>query len=174
MGVPRFVAGTLAGALSVPLLLSACGGGDHSIADPPVSPSSSSPTDAPQRESAEHFIQRWAAAEKRMENTGETDTYLRVSGACKACRELAADVQRYYSAGGWIHWGGWRLLSIQPDGTNGSARVFVVKVDSAPTRYKASSASAVQHLPGGASTHQLTIRRIDGAWQMLVKAQVAA
>ena len=53
----------LAGTLVVPLLiLSACGGGDDSVADPPISSApTSSATGTPQRESAEHFIRRWAA-----------------------------------------------------------------------------------------------------------------
>jgi hypothetical protein len=170
MGVPRFLTGILA----APLLLSACGGGDNPVADPPVSPGStlSSPSHAP-RESPEHFIRRWAAAEKQMENTGRTGGYLSISSDCKACRELAADVHRYYSAGGSIHWGGWHISSIEPDGTNGTAHVFVLKVQSAPTSYRVSATSPMKHLPGGPSTHQLTIRQVDGEWHMLVKAQVA-
>ncbi len=55
----------LAGTLVVPLLiLSACGGGDDSIADPPISSApTSSATGTPQRESAEHFIRRWTKEE---------------------------------------------------------------------------------------------------------------
>lgn len=174
MSVRRHLAGTLA----VPLLvvaLTACGGGDDSVADPPISsPPTSSPTQAPHRESAEHFIRRWAAAEKQMENTGQTDAYLAISAKCRACRELAADVHRYYSAGGMIQWGGWHFLSLRSEGTNGADRVFVARVQSAPTRYKVSASSPLRRLTGGPTTHQLTIGKVAGSWQMLVKAQVAS
>jgi hypothetical protein len=161
-------------ALTAPLLLllCACGGGD-SVADPPVSSATSSPTQAPHRESPEHFIRRWAAAEKKMENTGETAEYLAMSRGCKACRLLARDVDRYYAAGGSIHWGGWHILTIRSSRITGPTRVLVVNVDSAPTRYKIAAGSPLERLPGGPATHQLTIRTIDGEWQLLVKAQVA-
>jgi hypothetical protein len=154
----------------------ACGGDDTSVADPPISPpsSSSSPTNAPPRESPEHFIRRWAAAEKRMENTGKTNAYLSISDDCKACRQLAADIARYYSAGGSVRWGGWDILSIEADGTVGKHRAYVVEVESAPTTYRVSASSPERHLPGGRSTHQLTLERVDGQWHMLVKAQLAA
>jgi len=62
MGVPRFLIGSLAGALAAPIvLLAACGGDDASIADPPVSPrpTSSSPTGTPPQESPEAFFRRF-------------------------------------------------------------------------------------------------------------------
>jgi hypothetical protein len=173
MGLRR----TLAGALTAPVLLvtTACGGNDTSVADPPISPhsSSSSPT-SPQRESPEHFIRRWAAAEKAMENTGEAGAYLRISSKCRACRELAADVTRYYAAGGMIRWGGWRFLTLRAEGTDGQAQVFIARVESAPTRYRTSASSPLKRLPGGTSTHQLTIREAAGKWHMLVKARVSS
>jgi hypothetical protein len=176
MRVPRQLTGALAGALTGPLLLlAACGGDDTSIADPPVSPgsTSSSPAHAP-RGSAEAFIRRWADAEKRMENTGDAATYLSISESCLACRQLAQDISRYYSAGGYVKWGGWRFRSITRDESRGNTIVYVVKVNSQPTTYRKSAAGSVHHLPGGPSTHQLTLKHTSGGWQMLVKAQLAA
>src|SRR3954463_3747301 len=99
--------------LAAPLLLAVlvavlagCGGGDDSVADPPIS---SAPTSSPttqERETPEQFIRRWANAEKAMENTGDTAEYLALSHGCKACRQLADKVHDYYAAGGFVHWGG--------------------------------------------------------------------
>ncbi len=74
----RILTGTLAGALTAPLLLlAACGGGDDSVADPPVSPSStSSSTGTPQRETAEAFIRRWAVDENTRCRTPATQADL--------------------------------------------------------------------------------------------------
>src|SRR5215467_5321934 len=92
----------LAGAVAVPLTLSACGGGDDPIADPPVSSApTSSATPSAHRESAEHFIRRWADAEMEMQNRGETHTYLSLSRGCHACSVLANTVDRYYASGGY-------------------------------------------------------------------------
>ena len=68
----------LAGLLAAPVLvLAGCGDGS-SVADPPVHspPHSVATSDPPAHETAEHFIRRWAEAEKQMENTGETQAYL--------------------------------------------------------------------------------------------------
>ena len=176
MGVPRFLIGSLAGALAAPIvLLAACGGDDASIADPPVSPhpTSSSPTGTPPHESPEAFIRRWAEAEKRMENTGVLADYMTISSQCTACRQLARDVRTYYAAGGYVHWSGWTIRSITSDGSHERSLVFVVEVDSGPTRYRKSSDGPVYHLGGGPSTHQLTIRRVHGEWQVLEKAQLS-
>jgi hypothetical protein len=161
----------LLGALAAPvLLLPACGGHD-SVADPRVAsaPTSSDSTDPPKRESPEHFIRRWAEAERRMENTGKASSYLRLSSKCTACRQLAGDVRRYYAAGGYVRWGGWKILSI----ASGGGSTYEVKVNSAPTSYRTSAAAPTQHLSGGPATHQLTVRRIGGDWQVIAKAQLA-
>ena len=64
----------LAGLLAAPALVLGGCGGDSSVADPPVhsAPHSVATSDPPAHETAEHFIRRWAEAEKQMENTGET------------------------------------------------------------------------------------------------------
>jgi hypothetical protein len=165
----------LIGALAAPaLLLSACGG-DDSIADPPVSspPTSTATSAPPQQETPEHFIRRWAAEEKQMENTGRTSAYVRLSQKCVACRQLAQDIHDFYAAGGFARWGGWKILMIRRSGATGIGVAYDVEVDSTPTTYKKSAGATVQHLAGGRATHQLTIQRIDGGWQVISKAQLS-
>jgi hypothetical protein len=157
--------------LAAPLLLSACDGGSTSVADPPVaSPTSTPPSsDPPARESPQHFIRRWAAAEKRMENTGDTGPYLAMSKGCEACRKLADQVRGFYAAGGFVRWGGWQILSITRDG----GLVFDVKVRSEKTSYRASSTEGIKHLLGGPATHQLKLQDSRSGWQVTQKAQLA-
>lgn len=156
------------------LVLAACSGDDTSIADPPISsaPTSSAPTTT-QRESAEHFIRRWAAEEERMENTGKTRPYLAISHQCRACQQLASDIHRFYSAGGFAKWGGWTILSITEGGHADRGHAFTVRVHSAPTTYKEAADSPVKHLKGGPATHQVTIVWEGGAWHVIQKAQLA-
>src|SRR3954464_4956697 len=123
----------LVGTLAVPLLLlSACGGND-SVADPPVSSAtaSSDPTGPPQRETAEHFIRRWAAEDTRIQKTGETSKFRTMSDGCKGCLELADLVDRIYRGGGYIHTKGWQVRRIAVAGR----RTFDLFVFSAATTY---------------------------------------
>jgi hypothetical protein len=165
---------TLAALLAAPCLLSACGG-SSSVADPPVSPHTSSAptTQPPAHETPEHFIRRWAAAEKRMENTGKTRAYLALSQRCRACRQLAADISRFYAAGGFARWGGWDIVSISRDGPTGSSVSYDVKVNSRPTTYRESSTGPIEHLPGGVAMHQLTLRSVAESWHVIEKAQLS-
>ena len=112
MGIPRFLTGILA----APLLLSACGGGGDSVADPPVSPSStSSSTATPQRESPEDFIRRFVSVSNTREMRGNTDTYLALTSRCTPCRALAEQIGRARSNGGYYHSQGWSITSIKSD-----------------------------------------------------------
>ncbi len=66
MALRRTLVGSLAvPALVLPALLAGCGD-DSSVADPPVqsAPDPTPTSDPPAHESAEHFIRRWAEAEK--------------------------------------------------------------------------------------------------------------
>jgi hypothetical protein len=172
MRTPRSLAGILAGALVALLLLSACSGGDDSVADPPVSPgSTSTSTEAPQRESPERFIRRWAAAEKQMENTGETSQYLSLSRGCGPCQKLASQVSGYYGAGGFVQWGGWRILSIKPY-PGAPAPLFAVHSNSRPTRYRRSSDSPPEHFSGGPITYVLALKRHDTSWYVTNKSEL--
>ncbi len=73
MAVRRTLAALLAApALLLPAVLTGCGD-DSSVADPPVASPSPTTTssDPPARESAEHFIRRWArCGDTQMQNTG--------------------------------------------------------------------------------------------------------
>ena len=168
---------TLAGALAVPLLLlAACGGGDTSIADPPISPGSttSSPADRPQRESPEHFIRRWADAEKRMENTGKTAEYAALSRGCIPCESLIKDVTKFYAAGGFIRWNGLSVLSVEKTGPrNGGATGYEVRTNSTPTHYKKRAGGRLTTLKGGVTTELLSLKRIDGDWTLVARARVS-
>ena len=98
----------LAGLLAAPALVLAGCGGDSSVADPPVqsSPTSSATSDPPAHETAEHFIRRWAEAEKQMENTGKTADYLALSRRCRSCRALADRRCKVSTRhGGFVQWG---------------------------------------------------------------------
>ena len=115
MRPPRILTGTLAGALTAPLfLLAACGGGDDSVADPPVSPSStSSSTGTPQRETAEAFIRRLTQAEHTWRTPGRHGRLLEADRAdASRARSLIDQVKSIYAAGGFISWSGLTIQSI--------------------------------------------------------------
>jgi hypothetical protein len=162
--------------LAAPLLLSACGGGSTSVADPPVSGPTSTPpsSDPPARESPQHFIRRWAAAEKRMENTGHTGPYLAMSKGCEACRKLADQVRGFYAAGGFVRWGGWRILSIEVNSRHGHSITYAVRNRSMPTSYRESDSGSVQHLSGGVTTELLSLIPTGDQWNMRSKAELAS
>jgi hypothetical protein len=168
----RTFAGVLACAFTGPLLvLGACGGGDDSVADPPISssPSSSSPTSAPHRETPEHFIRRFYAAEKAMENTGKTSVYEGMSRKCKPCSALVRQVRAIYNAGGFIHWGGLKIRSI-----TGSEHVYAVKFVARPTKYRETADDSIRNLPGGVSTDLLTLKRSPEDWTVIARARTSS
>jgi hypothetical protein len=164
---------TLTGILAVPLLLlSACGGGD-STAEPPVSsaPTRDHSSTPPQRESPEHFIRRFAALERKMENSGEVGQYRAVSRPCSACQELAQQIKSFYEAGGFVKWGGWDIKSVRPYAP-GETGAYAVRVVSAPTRYQESSDGNIKHLDGGPATEIVTIHSKDGSWVVVGRARL--
>jgi hypothetical protein len=172
MGVRRSLAGIPAGILgcSVALVLGACGGGDGSVADPPVSSTTSSPTESSQHESAEHFIRRWAAEDTRIQQTGDTSTFREMSRGCKGCLRLANLVDRIYEAGGFIHTQGWRVRVISHEGMN----TYLLKVLASPTTYSESKEGAVHHLPSGPAQFQLQLTSDDPSWRVTSLVQVAS
>jgi hypothetical protein len=176
MGVPRFLIGSLAGTLAAPIvLLAACGGDDAPIADPPVSPrpTSSSPTGTPPQESPEAFIRRWAEAEKRMENTGRTRHYRVLSQGCGPCEKLAAQVHGYYDVGGFVHWKGWKILSIKRY-PGRPTPLFEVHSDSRPTVYKTAASAPRQHFSGGPITYVLALKRTANSWIVTDKSELSS
>src|SRR5262245_59807061 len=125
MGVRRVLPAILAGALTS-LLLSACGGGDDSIADPPISSApTSSPTTSSARETPEHFIRRFVAVSNSMEMRGPTDRYMALTLRCKPCRALAQQIETARSHGGFYHSTGWSIGRVKTDVTRASGTVDV-------------------------------------------------
>jgi hypothetical protein len=177
MGVPRSVTRALAGVLAAPVVLvAACGGGDTSIADPPISPhpTTSSPTQQPHRESPEHFIRRFATVERRMENTGQIGAYLKLTRTCNECRDLAEQVRGFYGSGGYIHWGGWEIQAIHPYSSGDKPNSYAVRVNSASTRYRESGTGPVKHLAGGPATEILSIKWLDSSWVVSGRARLSS
>jgi hypothetical protein len=169
----RTFAGALACALTGPLLvLSASGGGDDSVADPPISssPSSSSPTSAPHRETPEHFIRRWAAEDTRIQQTGDTRQFRAMSQGCSGCIKLANLVDRIYSHGGYIRTKGWHIRRIASVGS-GSFDLYVL---AKATTYTESANGPPHHLPAGPARFRLALRPKGVSWAVTSLVQVAA
>ena len=151
MAVRRTLAGLLAApALLLPAVLAGCGD-DSSVADPPVAsaPQSVATSDPPARESAEHFIRRWAEAEKDMENTGETGAYSGHESAVQGMQRGGRTSERYY-AQRWLH-PMERVASCRSASEQQSRQTkgdpMLCSSDSAPTTYQDPSASsALKHL----------------------------
>jgi hypothetical protein len=174
MGVRRNLLAA-ASALAAPLLLalSACGD-DNSVANPPIqSGPASSSTHSAQPESPEHFIRRFYAAEKAMENTGRTSEYRRLAASCRSCTSLSHDVAAFYSAGGYVRWAGMRIQTIRPYSKSQQGQTFAVKGVAAPTRYKSSSNASVQTLTGGPTTELVTVADPRGSLRVTAFAKLA-
>jgi hypothetical protein len=168
---------TLAALLAAPLLLSACGRGGSSVADPPVSsaPSSARSTQPPEHESPEHFIRRFYSEERQMENSGETSAYSAMASECRPCSSLVSQVRTFYRAGGYIRWAGLTIKSIDKFSTDtrpGSS--YTIKFDARPTRYQESATSEVKTLPGGPSTDVLTLKKTHDSWMVVARARTAS
>jgi hypothetical protein len=171
MSVRRLATGILA----VPLLLSACGGGDDSVADPPISSApTSSATGTPPRESAEHFIRAFYAAERRMENSGTTNGYEALFQGCKPCAALVDQVKSFYSSGGFIRWSGLTIKSISRSGSHGPQQTYTVQFVAEETKYKESGSAPLKTLPGGSSTDLLTLKRGLDGWLVTARARASA
>jgi hypothetical protein len=173
MGVPRTLTGIFAGALAVPVLLTACGGGDNSVADPPISPApTSSPTQSPEHETAEQFVRRFVSVSNAMEAHGKTDAYLALTQRCKPCRALAKQIESARSHGGFYRSDGWSVKSIRPSVGRRSGTVDI-DVRSAPTSFRNSAGSSVEHYTGGNFTFRIALRRSGSEWKVTNVAQVA-
>lgn len=164
----------LALTLAVPLLLSGCSEDEPTpkIPDPTTSSPTPTPdeTETPEAESAEDFIRRWATVESEMENTGETSEYRSLSDGCRACADLADLVEKYYAAGGYVEWSGWDIRSIKPRGN--SDLVYVVKVQSAPTRYAEKAGGKEKGFEGGPGEHLITLEAVGASWVVADKSEV--
>jgi hypothetical protein len=106
-----------------------------------------------------------------MENTGEATEYLALSRGCGPCRKLAARVDSYYKAGGYVRWGGWRIISVKHY-AGGQTLQFAVHSNSRPTKYRASSSSPVQRFSGGSITYVLALKRANHSWVVTNKSEL--
>jgi hypothetical protein len=155
-------------ALLVPLSLAACGGGDDSKAQRAAT-SLPRPTHASARDSGptpgteinlenpQRFIERWAAVEARMQNTGRTAAYLALSRGCVPCRRLAHTVEHYYAAGGYVHGGGWRIDSIRSSPSSSGYETYTVRARTAPAAIRESSSSRVLRLPSRRVSYEISL-----------------
>jgi hypothetical protein len=171
----------LAGLAAVPLvllavLLGACGSGGSSIADPPVSsaPTTSDPTTKPQHETAQRFVSRWFDVGTRMQNSGKTDEYLRLTKGCKDCDAVAKRVRDAYRAGGYFKTRGMRSVDVTDSTSARGGRVLTVHIDAFPTAYKTSEGSSLQHFKGGPAVFQVQLARSHNSWLVTGFAQVAS
>jgi hypothetical protein len=164
---------TLAALLAAPFLLSACGGGSSSAADPPVSspPTSSDPTtEPPAHESPEHFIRRWLAVGTRMQNTGMTDEYLSMTQGCRDCRAVAARVTRVYAAGGYYKTRGVRAAHV----SQAKGHTFDLVATFFPTTYATSSGGSTEHFDGGEERFQVGLVHSGTSWRVTSFVQVSS
>jgi hypothetical protein len=167
---------TLAAALlATTLLLTACGD-STSIADPPVAPSSTSPSPnpPPKRETPEHFVRRWSAEDTRMQNTGDTKPFRQLSRHCSACSELADRIASIYDAGGYVRTRGWTIEHVRVISRTAESIVLNLDVDSHPTRYREKAGSPEMSLPGGKTQCRLAITPHNSTWNVTSLARVAS
>jgi hypothetical protein len=171
MSVRRLATGILA----VPLLLSACGGGDDSVADPPISSApTSSATGTPPRESAEHFIRRWAAENTRMQNSGDSSAFRGMSSGCNGCDAVADRVDSIYGAGGEVHTDGWTRIRITESARVGRSHTIELLVESSPTTYTLAKGAAPKHLDGGREHFQVQVQPKAKSWTVTQFVQVGS
>ena len=158
-------------AAAIPLLLAGCTDTPEptpKIPDPTTSSAAPTPTESetPEAESAEDFIRRWVEEDQRMFATGDTQAFLALGPDCDDCKDIAATVDRIYSAGGTVQWDGWRILELAPRGRpTANAYRFVVK--SAPTRYRESSSSPWKTLEGGRGVQLIVLESAGSSWRVV-------
>jgi hypothetical protein len=167
----------LATALATPaLLLAGCGSDDTETADPPL-PVTPSPTKThqppPKPETPEHFIRRWAAEGTRMQNTGDTASWLSLTKHCDGCDSVARLVSKTYQRGGDVSWDGWtfRRVSKHHSGDRWFLDLFV---DSAPTRFRPSREAEPKNLPGGRLHYQVQVVPRRHSWLVTSFIQVGS
>jgi hypothetical protein len=153
---------------------------DSSSAGPDPSPSASSsepspsPIETHNAETPEAFLQHWVEADRSMENSGETKAYRSLSRGCQACDGLADQVERIYSAGGYIDTDGWTILSTRVSKADNDGRISVrLVIDSAPTEYVEEAGAPIKRLNGGRQTHLVTLSPREQSWNVDGIEQVA-
>lgn len=165
----------LALTLTVPLLLAGCSDDpapEPKMPDPTPSSSAPSPTESEtaEAESPEEFVRRWVEVSNEMQRTGDVDAYLKISGECRPCKQVARQVASAFEAGGYVKTKGWTVRSIT-DRSGGGKPIYDVRVDSAPTELKASKSGKPSRLPGGDLTYRFRLNR-EAPWQLMQLTQV--
>ena len=143
-----------------------------STPSPSPSPSTSTSTTAsatpePKPESAKAFIRRWHVVQDEMQATGDPAEFETLNRNCQPCDEFASAVTGYYSAGGFIEFGGSEIVSINESGSSGAIREFTVVRMSGSTRFKESSSDDVQRLPGGREDLLFRMAAAGPSWVVL-------
>jgi hypothetical protein len=139
---------------------------DSSSAGPDPTPSASSaepspsPTETDDAETPEEFVRRWVDVDRKMQNSGDTDEYRRLSSKCRPCLEVAKQVEGYYSAGGYVKTDGWTSKTSRSSG----ATSVTIEVTSSPTEYVESAGGKVQRLEGGEGSYILSLQPTDESW----------
>lgn len=147
----------LAAAIVLMAVTAGCSGGtDHDAGpagDPTALPSATPRTESASSESVQHFLERWAAATRQMETTGRTKEYLKITRACDVCLSLAHNIQHRYAAGGYVHWGGLRIRSIETPPNSGGVVLYTVHADSAAMTIRDSASRPEFHAPARRVTY---------------------
>ena len=147
----------LAAAIVLIAVTAGCGGGkDHDAGpagDPTALPSATPRTESASSESVQHFLKRWAAATRQMETTGRTKEYLKITRACDVCLSLAHNIQHRYASGGYVHWGGLRIRSIETPPNSGGVVLYTVHADSAAMTIRDSASRPEFHAPARRVTY---------------------
>ncbi|WP_141013780.1 DUF6318 family protein [Nocardioides sambongensis] len=162
----------LAATLTLTCALTACGDTEDepTVAPAPTSDATSAPTSAatgddplvaPEDETAREFLRRWVALINRMQSTGDTESYLAISGPdCVSCHQFARSVKEIYAAGGSISGGTETVRSIARE----KPYQWLVTVEAEPTRYTEKSDGPTKTLDGGVLKSRVFVVEVDGNW----------
>ena len=156
----------LALSLVVPLLLAGCAEDEPEpkMPDPPETSSSSpSPTETEtaEAESPEDFIRRWQQAGDEMQASGDTKAYRSITPKCKACTDLADNVDEIYSGGGSIEFTGSRIVSVKDVGDEPPTFEMSLRV---PETTINRGDGQRQVLPAGSMRIRVTLGPADDGW----------
>lgn len=170
---------TIASVVAALFLVSACGGDTEPTAEPTVkqsapteaveTPSPTASSAAPKQESLEAFAERWIAEWGAMQASGNTSPFrLMVTKRCEACTTFMTTVEEIYANGGWIKTKGSSVIKLsERRDTNNGVVVFLLTIDTKPTRLQRTPDSKVESLPGGTEYLRISAKKRSGTWLIL-------